>query len=1097
MAGSSVIANLIAKLGLDTSGFEEGSNSTNALMQKLGSVITKSMVKAQVAVKALSAGLDLVKKGASAAIGVFNNTVKSSKAAYASFEQLSDGAELMFGKAFDTVAKNAQDAWKTVQLSQNEYLQQANGFATGLKTSLGGDEQAAADLAHNIIKAEADVISATGNSREAVQNAFNGIMKSNYMMLDNLQLGINPTKEGFQELIDQVNAYNATQGKATNYQIDNLAQSQQALVDYIEMQGLAGYAANEAAGTIEGATASVNAAWQNVTVSLAGGGADIETAFENLGTAAQSWLLNVVPRIGHIMGGIGDALAKTIPSIGEKMTAVIPGIVPKFVAGGLKLAVGLVKGIGQGVKILWQLLGEIWQQLGQTLEGLGLKDLGKNIMESVLTGIKIGWNNVLAWFYEALGNLVTSLEAWLQDKLGKLADLPVIRDLFKDLRNVQVDLGGGDLQGKAADRKSQSQQLQKEQTKLIGDIKNGMQDFESGLMDRCSEILDKEDGIAGQVSQAGDDVVKAVNGSGTEGDGETAMDVLNGLLDQWDPGTYNKELAEKIQSVLNLITPDNDGIQIGNWEAIDDRVAFTKKYGSYLDKHSADEVYKQFQSDGIETKIQQVGTDVQSVQTEVANKDLSVENDISVDAPDMTGVEAAVTNVGTKIEGMELSPTISVDAPDMSGVQAGIEGIGTKIGEMELDPTINVAAPTIPPISVPEANVTVATDTSILDTSAANLNTSATGLTGSAANLDTSATNLDTSAASIAGLSTPDEVRQTFQGRTTSQNKWNTSGIKGLNLPEEQSVQETTVQPMTFQAIPDEVIESYNNMATAVSNLNLALSGGMAGEEGGEGMMAEAGAEGEAVLGIPEKFDAIGTSASNTQSLLSALSDYVTGTFIGTIQMLSDALAVVSIDEEGNMSAGAGNTLYTAMGVIYGLLGDIYNKTTDIENEWSGAFFVAVGQLKRASGDAQKTLEPLAADTKSVADNFAGLAKAIQDTAGALSDLAGTPGAGDTVEDAIEAAKNLGANYKKGGGKASGGPVAGGTTYLVGEEGPELFTPHRSGYIIPNDELTGGRGDSPIVVNFNGDVIGDEKNIMSLVRKAVKRGIREEVYAAS
>ncbi|SNR44057.1 hypothetical protein SAMN06265360_10618 [Haloechinothrix alba] len=38
-------------------------------------------------------------------------------------------------------------------------------------------------------------------------------------------------------------------------------------------------------------------------------------------------------------------------------------------------------------------------------------------------------------------------------------------------------------------------------------------------------------------------------------------------------------------------------------------------------------------------------------------------------------------------------------------------------------------------------------------------------------------------------------------------------------------------------------------------------------------------------------------------------------------------------------------------------------------------------------------------------------------------------------------------------GRASGGDVTSGRTYLVGEEGPELFTPDRSGYITPNDKL--------------------------------------------
>jgi hypothetical protein len=39
-------------------------------------------------------------------------------------------------------------------------------------------------------------------------------------------------------------------------------------------------------------------------------------------------------------------------------------------------------------------------------------------------------------------------------------------------------------------------------------------------------------------------------------------------------------------------------------------------------------------------------------------------------------------------------------------------------------------------------------------------------------------------------------------------------------------------------------------------------------------------------------------------------------------------------------------------------------------------------------------------------------------------------------------------------GKAVGGPVAGGTPYVVGEKGPELFVPGASGTIIPNDAMS-------------------------------------------
>ena len=49
-------------------------------------------------------------------------------------------------------------------------------------------------------------------------------------------------------------------------------------------------------------------------------------------------------------------------------------------------------------------------------------------------------------------------------------------------------------------------------------------------------------------------------------------------------------------------------------------------------------------------------------------------------------------------------------------------------------------------------------------------------------------------------------------------------------------------------------------------------------------------------------------------------------------------------------------------------------------------------------------------------------------------------------------------------GKAAGGPVSGGTSYLVGEKGPEIFTPSGSGMITPNSAI----GGSTMTINVLG-----------------------------
>jgi lambda family phage tail tape measure protein len=67
-----------------------------------------------------------------------------------------------------------------------------------------------------------------------------------------------------------------------------------------------------------------------------------------------------------------------------------------------------------------------------------------------------------------------------------------------------------------------------------------------------------------------------------------------------------------------------------------------------------------------------------------------------------------------------------------------------------------------------------------------------------------------------------------------------------------------------------------------------------------------------------------------------------------------------------------------------------------------------------------------------------------------------------------------------GGGKATGGPVIGGTTYLVGERGPELFMPGRNGTIVPNGAMSGTNN---VVVNVDANgtsVQGDQAQAKQL-----------------
>ncbi len=82
-------------------------------------------------------------------------------------------------------------------------------------------------------------------------------------------------------------------------------------------------------------------------------------------------------------------------------------------------------------------------------------------------------------------------------------------------------------------------------------------------------------------------------------------------------------------------------------------------------------------------------------------------------------------------------------------------------------------------------------------------------------------------------------------------------------------------------------------------------------------------------------------------------------------------------------------------------------------------------------------------------------------------------------------------NYGGGGGpqgRAHGGPVSPFNSFMIGEEGPELFTPPRPGNITPNNELGGGGGD--IIENHIHIHIGDEELPKVIDRVVVERNNR-------
>lgn len=309
------LLDLMVRIGVD----DDASGQVNDISQNIVSKLGGAAVKAAKALAGMWAVKQVVNFG------------KAAFEAYESFEQLEGGAKLAFGDAYDFIEKRSQEAFKNVQMSQNDYLTQVNGLAVGLRESMGGNSQAAAELADKVVTAQADIVSAMGITQESAQNAFNGIMKGNFTMLDNLQLGIKPTKEGMQEVIDKVNDWRRAQGEAGDLTIDSLADCQAAVVDYVDMMGYAGYAAKEGMSTLEGSASAARAAWQNLVTEFGKPDANIGPRIRDL---FDSVFGMVDKETGKRKGGLFNNVKDEVSTIASNMVSVA--------ADGIRHGIGYV-----------------------------------------------------------------------------------------------------------------------------------------------------------------------------------------------------------------------------------------------------------------------------------------------------------------------------------------------------------------------------------------------------------------------------------------------------------------------------------------------------------------------------------------------------------------------------------------------------------------------------------------------------------------------------------------------------------------------------------------------------------------------------------
>lgn len=310
---------------------DEASENVETLSGKFKNGLATAAKVGAAAVGAAAAGIAVLTKNA------LNN--------YAEYEQLVGGVDTLFKDSSAKVQKYAANAYKTAGLSANEYMDTVTSFSASLLQSLGGNTEAAADMANVAITDMADNANKMGTDMASIQNAYQGFAKQNYTMLDNLKLGYGGTKEEMQRLINHANELNAAQGKYTDYSIESYADIVSAIHDVQVEMGIYGTTAKEASTTIQGSVSSMKSAWGNLLVGIADDNADFKALTEQFVDSLVTVGENIIPRINVILGGISQLVTSASTTIIPMVITTITDNLPAL----LQSAVALVGALGQGI----------------------------------------------------------------------------------------------------------------------------------------------------------------------------------------------------------------------------------------------------------------------------------------------------------------------------------------------------------------------------------------------------------------------------------------------------------------------------------------------------------------------------------------------------------------------------------------------------------------------------------------------------------------------------------------------------------------------------------------------------------------------------
>lgn len=545
-----------------------------------------------------------LKVGAVAAVAGLGVIIGKAISEGGSLEQSIGGVETLFKKHADVVQRHAANAYRTVGVSANEYMENVTSFSASLLQSMGGDTEEAAKVAHMAMVDMGDNANKMGTDMRDIQNAYQGFSKENYTMLDNLKLGYGGTKSEMERLLAD-----AQKLTGVKYDINNLDDVYMAIHAVQEELGITGTTALEAEETITGSFAAMQASFANLLGNIAIG-ADIDENLQSLAQTISIFLFgNLLPMLGNIFSALptflvgffqyaipllfeqgmalvtqlGNGLVTAIPQLLMQAQILMSQLIvwlreqfPTILQNGVEFILNFANGLFEGLP---SVLSNIGQILNQVLVAIftalpSIMQAGYDLIVGLAKGIWSNYPEIINRITHILTGLLNTIlehmpaitkKGW--ELVGKLAmgiwnNLPQIISTMGNLLASVIGSIGGYLP-----------KFLNEGLKLIGQMANGIVQAIPGIVAKIPQVIRALIGafsnMKSQFTSIGADLIKGLwNGiSSVQG---WIMSKISGFVDGITGG---------IKSFFGIKSPSKVmADEVGKWlpmglaEGIEDNV---------------------------------------------------------------------------------------------------------------------------------------------------------------------------------------------------------------------------------------------------------------------------------------------------------------------------------------------------------------------------------------------------------------------------------------------------------------------------------------------------------------------------------------------